>query len=252
MTIKIMLGNVGSGKTAAAVRDMYKSAHNFKTYSNIKTTLKNQINISPSMIIKKELIETKKKRGSNEETPVYDYKLNTDYWKAIKDPINVALDEAHSIINSRRSMSKPNVIITDWMALIRRILGSNSDGMGELTLITQLPNRIDTIARDMATQVNYHVCHYKKLCLNCNLQWRENSDTPEKLWVCPRCQKNKIHKHMHVIEVYKFVSMDHYNQWKFMPDNEELYYDHYYITDIERYFPLYNTLQWDNLFGELY
>lgn len=71
---------------------------NRKTYSNIKTKLKNQVNINPSMIIKKEVVDTKKKKDGTIE-PVYEYKLNIDYWKGIKEPINVILDEAHSIIN---------------------------------------------------------------------------------------------------------------------------------------------------------
>ena len=140
MTIRLCLGNVGSGKTVAEVRNMYLSNQRIKTYSNIVTKLKNQIDINPSKKEKKTVVDTKKKRNGELEN-VYETKLNMDFWKKNTDVKNIVIDEAHSIINSRRSMSKINVLLTDWIALIRRILGSNDTGHGELVLITQLPNR---------------------------------------------------------------------------------------------------------------
>ena len=249
MTIRITLGNVGSGKTAVEVRDMLKPKGNRKTYSNIQTKLKNQITIKPSMIINDEIVDHKKtKSGKIEE--VHKYSLNMDYWKKIKDPINVVIDEAHSVINSRRSMSKINIIITDWLALIRRILGSNDSGHGELVLITQLPNRLDTIARDMAVQIKYVICHYMKSCKSCGLTWRETSEMPEKIWTCLSCGSHDLNKFNHCIEVYKFANMKEYYSWEI--ENEKSWYNHYYITDIETVFPMYNTLQWDNMFSSFY
>ena len=138
MTIHIVVGNVGSGKTLGVVRDMFLDGERIKTYSNIKTKLKNQIDINPDMIIKKEIEGTKKKRNGEEEN-IYKYSLNLEYWTNIKENINVVIDEAHSIINSRRSMSKINILLTDWMALVRRILTSkdNIGKAGTLILITQ-------------------------------------------------------------------------------------------------------------------
>ena len=135
MTIRIVIGNVGSGKTATSVLDMLNNTHGRKTYSNIQTTLPNQIDIDPSMIIKSEVVDTKVNKKTGEAIPVKEFSLNMDYWKGIKEPIDVVIDEAHSVLNSRRSMSKVNIILTDWMALIRRILGSNDSGHGELVLI---------------------------------------------------------------------------------------------------------------------
>ena len=148
--IKIILGNVGSGKTALAVREMFVNKLNRKTYSNIITkNLKNVVPITPRMIIKEEIVTYKKNRKTGKEEPVYKHTLNVKFWKDIKEPINVVLDEAHSIINARRSMSKINIIVTDWIALIRRVLGQSESGYGELVLISQLANRIDVIAREM-------------------------------------------------------------------------------------------------------
>ncbi len=220
-----------------------------KTYSNIVTKLKNQENIRPSMIVKRDIIDYKRKR-SGETEPVYKESLNIDYWKNIKEPINVVLDEAHSIINARRSMSKINIIVTDWLALIRRVLGDSDAGYGELVLITQLPNRIDIIAREMATQIRYHLCHFKKVCVTCETIWQENSDMPEGIWQCPHCAGINIKKFGHTIEVWHFQSMRHFSAWKDF--GSKCFYKHYMIRDIEKYFKLYDTLQWDNLFSELY
>lgn len=247
--IRISLGNVGSGKTASEVREMMLNASRRTTYTNVKTKIKHGRLLEPSMIIKKEQVDTIKKK-SGEVQPVFDYKLNVEYWKSIKEPINVVLDEAHSIMNSRRAMSKTNVIITDWLALIRRVLGQSESGYGELVFITQLPNRIDVIAREMAHQVRYHVCHFQKTCKKCGTTWRENSEMPESIWICPSCGDDRLRKHSHQIEVWHFSSMKEFEMWREF--GQKNFYKHYLINDIEKYFPLYDTLQWDNLFGEYY
>lgn len=245
--IRISLGNIGSGKTVSEVREIALNSH-IKTYSNIITKLRHQKDINAGMIVKKELIDTKKKKDGS-LIPVYRETLNTDFWKEIPKPINIVLDEAHSIINARRSMSKVNIIVTDWLALIRRILGS-VEGFGNLTFITQLPNRIDTIARDMATNVRYHICHYKKICKKCNLVWSETSEHPEQLYKCLRCNSYNIKKFDHKIEIFCFTSVNDYETWKNY--NVKTWYKHYIINDIGKYFHLYDTLQWENLFSDLY
>lgn len=251
--IRIFLGNVGSGKTACAVREMFKEDHR-KTYSNIKTKMEHQIDINPSMIIQKEVVDTKKNKKTGEENPVYQYKLNLDYWKKIskkeKNGINVVLDEAHSIINARRGMSKVNIIMTDWLALLRRILGETEAGIGNLTFITQLPNRIDIIARDMATQVRFHICHYFKKCAKCGVTWQENSEMPEPLTMCSYCRSYNLKKFGHSIEVFHFANMESYILWSKMGMNT--FHLRYYVRDIKQYFHLYDTLQWDNLFSDFY
>ena len=51
-----------------------------KTYANIKTSLKNQIDINARMIIKDEVVGTKKNKMTGREEPVVKYKLNVDFW----------------------------------------------------------------------------------------------------------------------------------------------------------------------------
>jgi predicted Zn-ribbon and HTH transcriptional regulator len=239
--ITISLGNIGSGKTATIVREMKINHNERKTYSNIKTSLDNQIEIAPSMIIKK-VVKGHKKNGDE----IIEYKLNKEFWQEIKEPINVVIDEAHTIMNARRSMSKVNIIVSDWISMLRRVLGSSEAGYGELTIITQLLRRIDPITRDLATRVIYNVCHYQKTCKNCKLSWSEHSELPETLFRCPRCKSNEIKKHNHIIECWKFKNCGDYEMWQMF--GMKNFYKHYFIYDIEKYFNYYDTLQWDNLF----
>lgn len=246
--ITIYLGNVGSGKTACYVRELALNRAKRPTFSNIVTNgIKNNIILSSDMIIRKIVEEPATKRSKKRVT----YKLNTDFWKNVSKKyggINIALDEAHTLMNARRSFSKINIVMNDFLALIRRILGSTESGAGELTLITQFPQRIDSIARMMATSVHYHVCHYRKVCNICGTYWAENSNTPEKVWTCPKCDSPAITKTNHVIEVWHFANMGCYEQWAYM--HEKSYHKHYFVTDIETYFPMYSTLQWENLITE--
>lgn len=248
--IKIILGNVGSGKTAFAVRHMALNLNNRKTYSNIKTNLDHQIDISPEMIIKKEIVDYKKNKKSGDKEPVYKFQLNTEFWRGINEPINVILDEAHTILNSRRAMSKVNIVVSDWLALIRRVLGSTDSGFGELWLISQLWNRIDIIARDMATNVIFLICHYLKSCDNCGVTWSENSEMPEGYIICPSCSSSSIFKHTHKLECWHFPNMQLFQMWHQF--GQRTFYKRYYINDIEDYFKNFNTLAWDNMFATMY
>jgi len=248
--IKLILGNVGSGKTALAVREMYHNKFNRKTYTNIKTPLKNAVQIDPSMIIDKQVVDHKKNRKTGEIEAIYKKTLNIDFWKNIKEPINVILDEAHSIVNSRRSMSSVNIILTDWLSLIRRILGQTESGYGELVFITQLPKRIDVIARDMATAIQYCVMHYSKTCGDCGFGWIENSEQPEASATCLSCRSMSVKKSGFTVEVWSFQNMDSFTQWS--EYGRDTFYNHYYVRDIAKYFDLYDTLQWDNLFSTNY
>ena len=229
---------------------MALNLNNRITYSNIKTELKNQTDIASDMIIKKEIVDYKKNRKTGDDEPIYKLALNVDYWKSIKEPINVVLDEAHTILNARRAMSKLNIIVGDWLALMRRVLGATDAGFGELTLISQLWNKIDINARDLATNILYTICHYIKTCKNCGSSWQENSEMPEGYIICPVCGTSEIKKHSHNLECWHFPNMQLFQIWHSF--GQKTFYKHYIIRDIETYFPLYNTLAWDNMFSELY
>jgi len=252
--IRISLGNVGSGKTANEVREMILKADLPRlVYTNIKMKrpeLTPRVKLlTPKEIISEEVKEVKKKKDGT-ETAIMKKVLNTEFWKSLDEPVSVVLDEVHTIYDARRPTSVVNKCMNDFLALIRRVLGGASFGQGELVLISQLPFRIDKVAREMAHQVRYHVCHYFKTCESCFLSWSETSEVAEPLEFCPRCRDYKIDKHNHRIEIWHFKSMNDFLMWKEFGNSS--FYKHYMVNDIESIFPLYDTLQWDNMFSEVY
>jgi len=248
--IRIMLGKMGSGKTACMVREIILNDDEKTTFSNIilkGVKKKNVIQINRNMIFAKQVMKTK---ASGEE--VTKLVLNADYWKTTREKfpfgINVILDEAHTLMDSRRSMSTPNVIMNDFMSLLRRILGDSGEGYGELVLISQLGRRLDVNARELATSIHYHLCHYKRTCAKCNYNFWETNEIYQKPKVCPRCQNRRMTKSDFVIEKWEFDSMDNLDLW--IDHNVKTYQKHYYVTDIEKYFKHYDTFQWENLISE--
>ena len=199
------------------------------------------------MLIKKELLRTKR-----DGTPVFKFSFNKDFWQGVvqkEGAINVVIDEAHTMFNSRRAMSTTNLIAGDFLAMIRRILGQTSAGYGELVLITQLARRLDPIAREMATSVHHCKCHYQKHCNECGYTWNEHNENPEPMWNCPKCQSYGVQKQNHVIELWHFSSERKYEMW--FEFGAKTYHQHYYVYDIEKYFHLYETLQWKDLFSDV-
>jgi len=245
-----MLGNIGSGKTLSAVKEMVDNIGGITYYTNIKPKKKKLTpwikNIKPTMIVKKELLRMKKTGEA-----VFDFKLNTEFWRDdAQKPCTVVLDEFHSIMNPRRSMSKINIIVGDFIALLRRVIGEDPMIEGDLIIITQIGRRVESIVRDMAHLVKYHICHYTKYCNDCQLSWGENSEMPEKIKVCPSCGCNNLVKTDHAIEVFCFAGWNSFESWKEWGMNS--YYKRYLINDGENYFSFYDTLQWDDMISELY
>ena len=235
--IRLILGKMGSGKTASVVREMCLNIDDKITYSNI--IIKNNKKYPFIKQIKRDMIITKDKT------------FNKEYWIELSKKnkaINVVLDEAHTLIDSRRFMSKENKIMMDFIALLRRVLGDSGDGYGELILITQLGRRLDIISRELATNVQYHICHYNMQCLNCSCVYKENNESKEKIKFCIKCGCRKFKRYNFVIEKFEFENCDDLNYW--INTREKSYFKHYYIMDIEKYFPFYNTHQWENLISE--
>jgi hypothetical protein len=249
--IKIYLGLPGSGKTISAVREMYLNNTSRKTFTNIipKKPLPNIEVITSDMIFIKKMLDkpTAKKK--------FDLTLNKEFWQNLKEPVNVIIDEAHIFLNPRRSMSQANLVMNDWMSLIRRVLGSTPAGEGELVLITQLPNRLDINAREMATNIRYHICHYRKRCKDCGANWKETSETTEPRYRCPLCRSVNIFRCDFKIEVLHFKNMDTFIIWQVRGNpkgSRTLHHRRYFLKDVEYYFDKYDTLQWDNLVSDVY
>lgn len=248
------LGNIGSGKTLSAVIDMVQNKQHITYYANIipklpKKTPQIKV-IEPHMIIKKDIVGTKKKRGGKEE-PVYEYKLNKEFWEEFKGQSKtIVLDEVHNLLNARRPGSRVNVIMGDFLALARRIVGDDPQSEGDLILITQLGRRADVIARDMAHKVVYHIMHYVKSCDKCHAAWRETSEMPEQAKICPYCGHYKLSKSKFMIEKFHFAGINAFDMWKNFGMSS--FHMHYYMRNVDKYFKYYSTLQWENLLSDLY
>ena len=247
MSITLLFGNVGSGKTASCVRMMKMSPQkNYITNINVHGKGFNHVTkLKADMILKKELIKEKK---SGEK--VYKLTLNVDFWKDLikkQEKVNIIIDESHVFFNPRRSMSRINIIMTDFLALLRRVLGGTDD-TGELILVTQLSRRLDVICKEMSTKVTYCINHYQSNCKKCSFSWQESNETPNKQHFCKYCGSHNIKKIKSVIEVYDFQNIDSFMMFK--DYGQKSYYNRYLIKDIESVYNNYDTLQFDDLLSE--
>jgi len=245
MPVKIFYGNVGSGKTAMARREM--GLIDRPVYTNINVyDLDYAHKITGEHIIKKTIIGHKKRSGH----PIYKYGLNEKFWRDIPKPIDIYLDEMHNYMDARRSTSRINVLLSNYMSMIRRIVGDNDDGVGDGYFISQFDNRLDRNLRQMAHQVRYHICHFIFQCRNCGWYMKAHSDMPELPKICPSCGHVRFRKTRHKIEVFRFASHEKYEFWKYR--GLKTYYRHYIVNDIQDFLGKYERLQWDDMFKGLY
>lgn len=256
--IRLVFGLPGGGKTLHIVREMALNPSSRPTFANISTTkLKNVVTVDSSMFIVKTQLGTKK-----DGTPKYEYKLNEQFWREQQEKhgaINVIIDEAHTLMNARRTQEKKSIIMNDFISLIRRILGSTPAGYGEATFITQIPRRIDVNLREMATDIRHCLMHYDKECLTCGCnyikkngkkyRWHETNAQYKKHFFCTKCKGYNIIQKNHYIEVWCFPTIEHYSNWYEL--GVKTYYTHYFIKNVSKYFSYYNTLQWDNLVSDV-
>jgi hypothetical protein len=227
-----------------AVRHMQKTPW-VQYYTNIKTEgLPNVHPLAYDMIIKKE--DTGK---VSKGQPVCEYKLNKEFWESVPKPVSVILDEVHNILSSRSSMSHVNKIATKWLSLLRKMVGQNDTGYGDLICITQLSGSADVILRSMAHQVVYFINFYKKHCRTCEWTWKENSDMPEQRTTCKRCGGHDLYKSDFRTLMMKFSSVPNFDMWKMYKD-PRIPYCTRWITGSEKYFKNYDTLQIDDLFSD--
>lgn len=245
--ITLFIGNIGSGKTACGVRQVKKQS--WKTfYSNINIKAKNCIKIRPEMIIKKVKTGEKRKRDGTVEE-IFRSELNKEFWQDAKKPLSIILDETDQFMNARMSMSKTNRILNQWLAMLRRVIGS-SDVHNELILITQLTRKMDVIPREMAHKVKYFICHYRKTCKRCLVTYHEHSNMPERIDTCISCGGHAFTEHSHRIHVLCFTDTEALDMY--LETGAKTFYQNYFIKDIGDYFKYYDTYQWDDMFEGLY
>jgi len=245
--ITIVLGLVGSGKSASTIHAIVNNPQEV-VYTNMDTftnRTKHVMKIKPEHIFKKTLVSVKK---NGEE--VHKLEFNKEYWQDVMqtyDKISVVIDEAHTFFNPRRSMSKINIIMGDFLSMLRRIVGGVGSAKGNLILITQLGRRMDIIAREMATHVIYCVNIMEKRCPKCAYSEQQSNEQPEQNDYCPHCQRQMKLQKQYIVQ-FHFQNMEKYERWHMFGD--KTYYKKIVINDIESIFSCYNTIQWEDFFSD--
>lgn len=242
--IRIFLGQLGSGKSVSAVREMATDNSGRTTYTNLLTTkLPNVIHIKPDMIIKK--VKNDKKKNAS-------FELNKEYWQKQKKPLNIVWDEIHLTANARSSMSRVNMVLSRFIAMARRITGFDSRGYGHLIFIAQTERTVDVNIRELASEIRYHTGHWEIHCNDCNVSVMTDSEQ-QQIERCLKCGSWNIIKKNFVVEVRKFNSWDKYFNFR-LKIKGNWHFERYIIPDIEKYFGHYDTMQmtdmWENYINE--
>ncbi len=234
--IRIFLGNLGSGKSASAIREIATDESGMVTYTNLITKhMKNVKTIKPQNIIKK----TTNEKGKQ----VLD--LNTDFWIKQKKPLNVLWDEIHLTANARASMSKVNMIFSRFLAMGRRITGYDERGYGTLTFVAQKERTIDVNVKDLCSEIIYHIGHWIMICKDCGVKIARSSEQAQSKQ-CLLCKSWRILREGFFIERLRFDDLDKYFEWA-VNKKMKTYNQRVMIQDIDEYFHMYNTMQMENM-----
>lgn len=245
LMISLVFGNLGSGKTATMVRAM--SQIRDPIYTNIVTPLPHVQTITQDMLMKRNVVRIKK-NGDEDVRIVF----NEEYWvdQVKQHPhLHIVLDEFHLMMDARRSTSTPNKIMADFLAMGRRLVGHSAESRGSLTFITQLSRRADVIAKEMATRIQWTRSHKLRRCETCNWEMWQSNDEPVQMWRCPVCERETTTAKVN-IELWLFDHINKFYDW--YDAGKTSYYNHVMIYDIEQYFNLYNTKQWEDMFKGMY
>jgi len=148
----LILGQKGSGKTLRIIRECVIKGKNRIIYTNfnVKKSLKDYVKIERLKygdIVRKKVKDVFVKTGKPKS---YAYSVNWDFWKEARKAgkFSIMLDEFHNVMNSRRAMQADNIVISDWLSQIRKIL--NDDPTNHLYIISQKLRRVDINSRELA------------------------------------------------------------------------------------------------------
>lgn len=236
--IRVFLGNLGSGKSVYAVREIVNDESDRMHYSNmVLKKVGNFVHIRPEHVIKKSMVGKK-----------IHFDLNLEYWNQQKKPLNVLWDEVHLTASSRQSMSKVNIVLSRFLAMARRITGFDKRGYGHFTFIAQKERTVDVNIKELCNEIFYFVSHWVVRCEGCGTRLAVNSER-QQVERCIRCGSWKIVKEDLNIEVFVFNNWEKFYRWE-QKIKGRWYVKRYIITDIEQYFRYYDTLQtsdiWDS------
>ena len=241
--IRIVLGNLGAGKTINAVREIVEDDSGMPIFTNIAVKgINNVYRINPSDVIKKE----KDEKGKTK------YSLNIDFWIDQPKPLAIYWDEVHlSAGNSRSSMSHANKILSRFIAMGRRIVGmSEETGLnGYMVYIAQSERTLDVNLRDLCNEIYYLVGMWVINCTECGQKLARNSDQKQ-LRRCIFCDSGKITITDHKTLIYEFSTWEGYIKFRMGMSGKHYSQPPKVIEDLKRYFKYYDTLQIADLWND--
>jgi len=160
--IKIIVGNIGTGKTVSMVREIKRRQDIFRRAGELGLTDKpylalTNFNLKEGLLYKRiKLSDIVKKvpyastTPSGKEKITFKDEVNWEFWDELRKNyyFDIFLDELNSTVNARDAASKLNKVVSKWLFQIRKILGT-----GEFThiyIVTQDLDQIDINFRRMA------------------------------------------------------------------------------------------------------
>ncbi len=147
--IKLIIGGIGSGKTLTAAREML--TRDINSFSNFDINHDKTTRLKVSHII-----EEKQEGETKTGKPITKKVVNWDFWnkqQKIGKPFDIYIDEAQNVLHARKSMSKWNILFTQWLSQIRKLFGSMEKT--HLYLSTQRLGGIDVVGRDLCHEIIY-------------------------------------------------------------------------------------------------
>jgi len=189
--IILISGGIGSGKSLSAVKMILKNTN--IVYSNFKLKgVKNHIRLKWEHMIK-QVVDDKR---TNPKTTYYKDEINWDYWKQTEG-CNIYLDEMHNIVDSRSSMNKKSILLTQWLSQIRKIHGQEGD-QNDLNFLKRVNGNIFRLCvDDIINKSNNIICITQRVG-KIDVRFREMSH------IYIQCQKIKIAGEIFIIQNYYF------------------------------------------------
>lgn len=146
--IKLIIGGTGSGKSVTLAKFAVHRKNDI--FVNFALATPNSIRLKHTDIIAEKVVGMKK-NGQ----PIMQKSVNYPFWKErLGKGCDILLDEAHNIFSARMSMSKQNVLLGQWLAQIRKILGTSEKH--DIILASQRFSGLDVVGRDL--------CHHIIAC----------------------------------------------------------------------------------------
>lgn len=143
--IRLILGQPGSGKTLTAVKTIHDAED--QVFTNFRVRLKDVERIKMEDVILVDRDETGKLMPKTA-------RVNWDFWKATikrRGGFHIIIDELHNIMHSRMAMSKQNILMSQWVAQIRKVTGENE--RFDFVCVSQEIGRVDIAVRDLTSEI---------------------------------------------------------------------------------------------------